>query len=1024
MTPVRKSMATLWPSIRISFVLTLITTSLILIADLLGVIPNQTEYELKSRKQLSESLAVLFSTLASESDIKKTRTVLSKIVIRNDELLSAGFRMLSGNLLFEVGPHVDNWKAYENNKSTPTHVLVPIFRKRKQLGFIELRFTELSSSLSSDIFDNATYKLILFIVILGFFSFLFFILRTLRQIDPSSVIPDRVNAAFDTLSEGLVILDKKEQIVLANIAFCETVKRKPSELLGFKLSELNWKEASGDAGDILYPWLISMSTGESIVGETLVLTINPDNKRSLTVNCAPINDNQRNRQGVLLTFDDVTKLEIQKQQLQHTVSDLEYSQKEIQRQNKELHFLATRDPLTGCLNRRSFNEKFNKSFLHAQTQQEQLCCIMVDLDHFKKVNDNYGHAVGDEVIKLLADILISSTRDIDIVGRYGGEEFCIVLPGLDIDDAIVVAERIRLRIKDESTSTFSSGPRVTTSLGVSSIFDNAKAPSELINQADQALYFAKESGRNRVERWSAYTELQSVSQENVIQEQSIIQNEVVVGTEDIHSARIPFSDHTKNTEEIIRLQTQIKQLESLALGTTKQLQQEQNYDNLTGLPNQTLFYDRVNQAVKRCERDGRLTTLLIVDIDLFITQVSAGFNSDIANQMFIVLSKRLSNIFRTSDSITQTINKDDLSIFRFNRDQFGVLLSDFDNRMVVPWMVKRIFVAMGEPILSEEKAVNVSCKIGISIFPEDATSSQDLVNHANTANTYAKKDINLNSYQFFDSEMQKASIKRLVLEAEIRQAIDNDEWLLYYQPKMDISTNTIKSVEALIRWNHPQKGLVGPFEFIELAEERGLIIEIGEWVLREACKQAKIWADNGFDIKVAINLSPVQLSQKNCSNLIIDIITETQVQPRNLELEVTETSLMNNLEMAVNTLNRLNCRGVSISIDDFGTGYSSLVYLKQLPIDTLKIDRIFIKDIMNDDNDKNIVTSVIAMAHALNLKVIAEGVETQEQYDLLKDMKCDSIQGYILSKPVDADSATKLFDQRFKFNSQHISHDH
>jgi len=233
-----------------------------------------------------------------------------------------------------------------------------------------------------------------------------------------------------------------------------------------------------------------------------------------------------------------------------------------------------------------------------------------------------------------------------------------------------------------------------------------------------------------------------------------------------------------------------------------------------------------------------------------------------------------------------------------------------------------------------------------------------------------------------------------------------------YQPKMNIKTNKIKAVEALIRWNHPDRGILSPFEFIDFAEERGLIVEIGSWVLFTACRQTKIWSDKGLDIKVAVNLSAIQLQQENLSDQVFDVIKQTQIKPQQLELEVTETMLMDNVDIAINTLNRLHSRGISISIDDFGTGYSSLGYLKKLPVDTLKIDRVFITDIMTDGYDKNIVKTIISMAHGLNLMVIAEGVETQDQFDLLQDMACDEIQGYLLSKPVDAESATQLLEQK------------
>lgn len=1006
MNSIRKSLATFWPSIRISFVLVSMTISLILFADLAGLMPNPLKYELENRKQLSESLAILASTMASQGDIKKVRTVLSQILVREENFLSAGFRMQSGRLLFQVGPHEQHWKDYNAQKSTSTHVLVPLFKKNKQIGTIELSFKPLASSQGIGFITNPTYKLILFVFIFGFFSFLFFMLRTLRQIDPTSVVPDRVNAAFDTLSEGLIILDNKEQIVLSNKAFSDTILLDSNELLGKKLSKLNWKPTDkDDTGDILYPWIIAMSTGKSSVAEMLILEVSTDNRRTLTINCAPIQDSKDQQQGILLTFDDVTELELQKHQLQITVTDLKSSQKEIQRQNKELHFLATRDPLTGCLNRRSFNDQFASSFNNARNQQLQLSCIMVDIDFFKKVNDNYGHGVGDEVIKLLADILHSCTREEDIVGRYGGEEFCIVLPGVDVDEAITVAERIRLTIKDDSISTFESGPHITASLGVSTLIDNAKDPAELNDQSDQALYVAKESGRNRVIKWTADNKVETV---------------ITSPTEENNETdnRISISDHAKHVEEVNQLKVQIKQLEKVASIFSDQLQQEKNYDKLTGLPNQTLFYDRIKQAFERGTRQGHLTAILVIDFDLF-SLANNSFGIEVAEKMFLSLTDRLANVFRKTDSIALfNFDSNDLMISHFDRDEFGILLTELDDRMIVTWAVKRLFDAMKLPISFEDKHINVTCKVGISIFPEDANSPEELFSHATTAKTFVNKNKAISDFQFYDPDMQKSSLKQLGLESEIKRAIKNEEWVLFYQPKLDIYSNKINGFEALIRWNHPEKGVLSPLEFIPFAEERGLIVEIGSWVLRTACKQAKIWSDQGFKIKIAVNLSAVQLHQEELSNQILDIMKDNQIKPQQLELEVTETMLMDNIDTAMSTLKRLHCSGISISIDDFGTGYSSLGYLKHLPIDLLKIDRVFITDITTDDFDMNIVNTIISMAHGMNLKVIAEGVETLEQYELLQEMSCDEIQGYLISKPVPADSATKLLHKKEPFYMQ------
>lgn len=999
MNNITKSLATLWPSIRISFALVLITISMILIADLFGLFPNQKEFELESRKQFSESLAVMFSTMVNEKELKIIRPVLSKIVLRRDDVLSAGFRYKTGKLLFSVGSHKQYWAGHTEDKSTSTHVKIPIVEGNRELGAIELSFVPLVNNEGLGAFNNAIYKLILFVTVSGFFAFLFFMLRTIRQIDPASVIPDRVNSAFDTLSEGVVIIDDREQIVLANSAFTEMVKRDSSKLLGFKLSELEWQLASGDVGDVLYPWLIAMESGESGMGDILNLAVDADSTRTLVINSAPIIDNDDKQQGILLTFDDVTDLELQRQQLQGMVLDLESSKKEVQRKNKELHLLATRDPLTNCFNRRSFNELFAKEFDNAQTHDEQLCCLMVDLDHFKKVNDNYGHAVGDEVIKMLADILRSSTREQDIVGRYGGEEFCVVLPGLDINAATSVAERIRLKMKHESTNKYqSAGPRVTASIGAATLKDMASDPAELTDQADQALYIAKDAGRNRVVRWSKdpYVEADKQAEEHI---------------ENSADNRILITDHSQYSEEIRRLQDQIKQLENTAENFSEQLQREQNYDHLTSLPNQALFYERVTQAIEQSDRKGTMTAMLVIDIDLF-SQVNNSFGRETADKMFVSLTDRLVDTFSTPDDKTGLLlDEDAITIARFNGDELGVLLTDINYSHTVAWAAKRIIEALSKSVTCDDKQVTISSKLGISLYPDDSNSPEELISHSGMARSYARKEITLEDYQFYDPEMKTLSLKQLSLESEIRTAIKNDEWILHYQPKMDLLTNEIKSVEALIRWNHPARGVLGPFEFITLAEERGLINDIGKWVLRTACQQAKKWSEQGIELCVAVNLSAVQIQQDNFFELVLDIIEETGIYPRQLELEVTETILMDNVDLAVEVLNRLHSRGVSISIDDFGTGYSSLSYLKQLPITSLKIDRIFIQDLMTDNYDQNIVESVIAMAHGMKLKVIAEGVETQEQLDYLKEISCNEMQGFLLSKAIDSDAIVALLEK-------------
>jgi diguanylate cyclase (GGDEF)-like protein/PAS domain S-box-containing protein len=485
------------PAMRISFALVLLTASLLFIADLAGFTPDERQAELRARKIISESLAVEFSILGVSAEAQFYR-FLEIIVNRDDTILTAGIRTNNGDLVFQVGNHAEQWGNYNSQKSTATHILVPVMKDGKIWRTVELKFAPLGSGIFPDIMGSSIYKLVLFILLFGFFAYLFFILRTLRQLDPSAVVPERVNAAFDTLMEGVLILDEEEQIVLANKAFAEKLGRTPDSLLGIKAIELGWKVTSRKT----LPWTKAIQSGGASMGYNLNLSVSSGSVRKFIVNCAPILGDQHAVQGVLITFDDVTELEQKNIELSSLIAQLETTQVEVTQQNKELHFLATRDSLTGCLNRRAFYEAFGVEFAKAKKEGTELSCIMADIDHFKLVNDNYGHAMGDEIIQLLANILHSNSRKDDLVGRYGGEEFCLVLPGLSADDALSVAERIRLSVMNESSKIYEeAGLIVTASLGVASIFDHAENPAELNNQADKALYVAKESGRNRVIRW-------------------------------------------------------------------------------------------------------------------------------------------------------------------------------------------------------------------------------------------------------------------------------------------------------------------------------------------------------------------------------------------------------------------------------------------------------------------------------------------------------------------------------------------
>ena len=980
MNKLRKSVGLFLPAMRISFALAMLTACILLGAEMVGFTPDEDKMRLETRKQVSESLAIQFATMDPTREIKRLERLVNLVAKRNPNILSTGIRKESGQLVFKSANHDRLWEGFTGNKSTSSHVLVPLLQKGKLWGNVELRFEALNSDSLFGFVEKGIFKLVVFCLLIGFFVYLVFMLRTLRQLDPSAVIPERVNAAFDTLSEGVMIVDEDEQILLTNKAFSDKIGRDPFSLLGGKASELNWERVSKKKSGTELPWLDVLKSGKASIGAQFNLKSEDGSTFKFAINASPILSPEGKAQGVLITLDDITEIEERNVELQSMVQRLEKSQAQVNEQNKELSYLATRDSLTGCLNRRAFSEEFELLFNASLADGSELCCIMVDLDHFKLVNDNFGHATGDEVIKMLAEILKANTRKDDLVARYGGEEFCVVLPGMPVDMAIKVAERIRLRVKDESTKRYKDGPRVTASLGVASMHDNPTDQGNLNHLADEALYAAKQTGRNRVVSWASMTADED-------------QTEMMAA---------------KNRQEpeagssVASLQHRIAELENMASEFSSELEYSKSYDSLTGLPNQVLFYDRIHQAIERGCRHDQLAAVLIIDIDMF-SQINATLGRSGGDELLKNVAYRLNSIVRKTDGVSR------LSVSRFAGDEFAVLFTDLPEKEQVTWAVKRVMDIINEAVEIDGNTIYPTSNIGVSLYPTDADSVEELLNHAMSAKQYSKKHKSEIGYQFYDQHVQELSVKHLQLEVDMRRAIENEEWLLQYQPKMDLKEQKIIGVEALIRWNHPERGMVSPYEFIEFAEQRGLILQIGDWVIREACRQLRSWLDLGIqDCKIAINLSSKQLVQADIVPIIFQYLEESKVPPRMLEIEITETILMENVQKAIESLERLNVRGISIAIDDFGTGYSSLSYLKTLPINSLKVDRGFIRDICTDENDQKIVQTLISMAHSMDMKVVAEGVEDNAQFDLLGEYAVDEIQGYLLSKPVDAASIEAL----------------
>ena len=420
------------------------------------------------------------------------------------------------------------------------------------------------------------------------------------------------------------------------------------------------------------------------------------------------------------------------------------------------------------------------------------------------------------------------------------------------------------------------------------------------------------------------------------------------------------------------------------------------YDTLTGLPNRLLFTDRLRQAIIMAERDQKKVALLFLDLDHF-KRINDSLGHAYGDRLLKITADRIHSCLRTSDTVA-----------RLGGDEFVVILPMIGCSDDVPKITNKILEKLMLPVKLEEHEVYTSASIGVALYPDDGISVDDLLKNADIA-MYQAKEHGRSNIQFFSSGMNEKAANRQLIETSLRQAIARQEFYLEYQPQFDIRSRTIIGFEALIRWRHPTNGVTPPDFFIPIAEETGLILPIGEWVLRAACLQAKIWLDRGFDwIRIAVNISARQFKQENFVTKIKDILRETGLPAQHLELELTESAVMEHADHNILVLNELKALGIKLAIDDFGTGYSSLSYLKHFPIDRLKIDRTFVRDIKTDSDDAAIAEAIIVMAHSLNLCVVAEGVEHEDQFDFFHSRRCDELQGFLMSHPLSVYDATEL----------------
>lgn len=466
---------------------------------------------------------------------------------------------------------------------------------------------------------------------------------------------------------------------------------------------------------------------------------------------------------------------------------------------------------------------------------------------------------------------------------------------------------------------------------------------------------------------------------------------------EIYPGWLNITEVRNNKDELVHYAAIFSDITELKL-TEERLYHLAHHDVLTNLPNRPLFHDRLHQAIAQAQRNQSMVAIIFLDLDRF-KSINDSLGHEAGDLLLCAFSERIRQSVRESDTIA-----------RIGGDEFTIILDNIQEIHNAAAISEKIISGMRAPFRIAGHELYITTSIGISIYPMDGNDVGTLVKNADTA-MYSAKKRGRNQFNFYTVDMNAASLVHLTLENQLRRALERNELVLHYQPQIELATGKVIGAEALIRWQHPERGLLSPGEFILLAEETGLIVPIGEWVVKTACNQAQMWHHQGWDsFKVAVNLSARQLGQQDLLlKTVARLLQDAPLAPEFFELEVTESMLMENIESTAATLKAISNMGISIALDDFGTGYSSLNYLKRLPLNSLKIDRSFVMDIPKDTDDVKITESILGLAHNLGLTVIAEGVETQEQLNFLKTYQCDFAQGFLFSKPVSPEDFTKVY---------------
>jgi diguanylate cyclase (GGDEF)-like protein/PAS domain S-box-containing protein len=444
----------------------------------------------------------------------------------------------------------------------------------------------------------------------------------------------------------------------------------------------------------------------------------------------------------------------------------------------------------------------------------------------------------------------------------------------------------------------------------------------------------------------------------------------------------------------------------------EQIRRLANFDSLTGLANRRHFKKQLTKTLERAREKNLVTALLYMDLDRF-KRINDTLGHTAGDELLKSVAETLRNHVRGGDLVARVEGEDDKpSVSRLGGDEFSILLSSISNAEDAADVARRILDNMPTPIVVDGHQLSTTASIGIAIYPDDGQDVETLVRHADTA-MYHAKSRGLNQFQFFDESMNSAILRKLTLESRLAESMERDELRLHYQPKVGLPGRELVGAEALLRWEHPDLGTISPKEIIPMSEESGFIVSLGEWVLRQACKQIRAWREDGFDVpRIAVNVSTRQLAQKNLQDVVADALRENRLEPNDIEIEITETAILKDDEDTARMLRDLRAMGIRIALDDFGTGYSSMSYVCKFPLDVIKLDRCFVCDVANDPAAAGVANAVIMMAHSLGLTVVAEGVDAESQARILTEQGCDEMQGFLINGALCPEEFSRLLTNR------------